>query len=60
MYPVPKYRPTLTLAQIDAILEAIGYVLTSCENVTGKEDLINAAKSLRLMQFKAQINTEEC
>ena len=51
----PKYRPSLTLAQIDALVAAVGYQCDSSENVSHLGDAIDAAKVLRVFQFKAQV-----
>lgn len=51
----PKYRPSLTLAQIDALVAAVGYQCDNSTNVSHLGDAIDAAKVLRLFQMKAEI-----
>ena len=55
----PKYRPSLTLPQIDALVQLVGEHLDSQASVTGLEDLISAAKVLRVFQFKAQMGVTQ-
>jgi len=55
----PKYRPSLTLPQIDALVSLIGEHLDSQASVSDKGDLIAAAKVLRVFQFKAQMGVTQ-
>ena len=50
---VPKYRPTLTMDEIESLIEAADFYETNCPVVTNT--LKSASRSLKMFKFKADM-----
>lgn len=50
---VPKYRPTLTMDEIESLIEAADFYEPTCEVV--KETLKTASRNLKMFKFKADM-----